>query len=193
MVGNSFLLPGGKVSRPLGVQLWAAVSPLSHMWCRLEWSVLGECFPKSGQWQIRMRVNRSFSSSFAVHQGRLEFWSSHCGSVVMNLTSIHEDSVLIPGFAQWVKDPTLLWAVLYVADEAWIWPCCGCGVGWQLQLWFDPLVWELPFALAVSLKKTKKRGVVVKVPREATYSFLKIYLLAKRYYYYSIYVLYCEW
>ena len=35
--------------------------------------------------------------------------SSHRGSEVANLTSIHEDSGLIPGLVQWVKDPTLLW------------------------------------------------------------------------------------
>ena len=34
--------------------------------------------------------------------------SSHCGSVVMNLTSIHGDVGLIPGLAQWVKDLALL-------------------------------------------------------------------------------------
>ena len=33
--------------------------------------------------------------------------SSHHGSVVMNLTSIHEDSGLVPGLAQWVKDLAL--------------------------------------------------------------------------------------
>ena len=30
--------------------------------------------------------------------------SSHCGSAVMNTTSIHEEAGLIPGPAQWVKD-----------------------------------------------------------------------------------------
>ena len=35
--------------------------------------------------------------------------SSHCGSAAMNLTSVHEDTGLIPGLAQWVKDPVLLW------------------------------------------------------------------------------------
>ena len=58
-------------------------------------------------------------------------WSSHCGSVVMNPASIHEDVSSIPGLTQWVKDLTLPCAV------AQIWCCCGCGVGWQLQLRLD--------------------------------------------------------
>ena len=33
--------------------------------------------------------------------------SSHCGSAVMNPTSIHEDMDSIPGLVQWVKDGLL--------------------------------------------------------------------------------------
>ena len=38
-----------------------------------------------------------------------KFGSSHCGSAVTNLTSIHEDAGSNPGLAQWVKDYLELW------------------------------------------------------------------------------------
>ena len=62
--------------------------------------------------------------------------SSCFGSVVMNLTSIHQNTGAIPGLAQWGKDPALPWAAVQVVDVAWIPHCCRCGwgVGQRLQL-----------------------------------------------------------
>ena len=39
-------------------------------------------------------------------------WHSHCGSAETNLTRIHEDTGLIPGLSQCLKDPVLPWAVV---------------------------------------------------------------------------------
>ena len=69
------------------------------------------------------------------------YWSSHCGSVETNLTSIREDTGLIPGLAQWVKDPMLLW----------LW--CRLAATTPIR----PLAWELPHAMGAALKKQKEK------------------------------------
>ena len=69
-------------------------------------------------------------------------WNSRTGVPVVaqwltNPTSNQELAGLIPDLAQWVKDPVLLWAVVWVTDMAQI-PCCSdCGIDRRLQLHLD--------------------------------------------------------
>ena len=58
-----------------------------------------------------------------------KFRSSCRGSVEMNLTSIHEDKGLLPGLIQWVRNLALPVSFGVGGDIAWIWHCCGCGIG----------------------------------------------------------------
>ena len=61
--------------------------------------------------------------------------SSHCGSVVTNL-SIDKVTGSIPGTAQLVKNREL--RCMQFADRARTWRCYGCDAGLQLQLEFNP-------------------------------------------------------
>ena len=59
---------------------------------------------------------------------------------VKNLTSLCEDAGWIPGLAQWVEDPVLLWL--------WCRPAAAARI--------LPLDWELPYA---SLKRKEKNFI----------------------------------
>ena len=59
----------------------------------------------------------------------------------MNPANIHEDSGLLPGLTEWVKDPELLWLWCRPEAKALIWP----------------LAWAPPYAADVPPRLQKKK------------------------------------
>ena len=60
--------------------------------------------------KICINIQLGLSNMHIVGEKRYKneiFWSSHHGSAETNLTSIHEDTGLITGLGQWIKDLAL--------------------------------------------------------------------------------------
>jgi len=85
-----------------GLAQWVKDPALPWLWCRLA----GTAPTGPPAWEPPYVV--SVTQKRQQTNKQLESRSSCCGSVVMNLTRIHEDAGPIPSLAQWVKDLVLL-------------------------------------------------------------------------------------
>ena len=109
-----------------------------------------------GRW-FYARCHPGDAPNHHFRQNRLAVRSSHCGSAVMHLTSIHEDLGSIPGLASGLS----IWHCheLWYRSQMWL----GSGLLW---LWgrpaavalIQPLAWEPPYATPAALKSGKKKN-----------------------------------
>ena len=87
--------------------VWVPVTP-GLLWPSLEDWARWTSFSSLAMKEEKQRsLSPSYIRDNVCDQNSHRFGVSPCGSMEMNLTSIYEDVGLIPGLAQWVKNPAL--------------------------------------------------------------------------------------
>ena len=101
--------------------------------------------------KFRPRKRKGYALGFTLKtkQNR-EF---HCGSAETNLISIQEDTSLIPGLTQWVKD-----SAQWVRDPALLWLVCRPAAAAPIR----PLAWEFPYTMCAALKRKTQQKQTTK-------------------------------
>ena len=87
--------------------------------------------------------------------------SSHCGSAETNPTIIHEDAGSIPGPLCGLRIQHCH-KLQHRSAVVRIWHYCFCGIGWWLQLWFNPSLGTCMCHTCSSSRK-KKKGIIEKI------------------------------
>ena len=138
-----------------GLTQWVKDPELLWLWCRPAGTATVQPLAWEPPYAVVAALDKTKIIIIKIKENKSPNWRSHYGSAVMNPTSIHEDSGLIPSLSQWVKGSGI---------------AMNCGVGHRgspdltlLWLWcrpaaaalIQPLAWELPYAASVALKKQK--------------------------------------
>ena len=117
-----------------------------------------------------IRIGIIINQETETQEGRKP-WSSHCGSMVTNSTSIHEDAGLIPGLFSGLR----IWPghELRCRSQMWLGSGMAVAVASAAAL-IQPLAWELPYATGAAPKSKNKNNNNKKKRKETLNKALQI-------------------
>ena len=108
------LATSGLFSVSVSLFLFCRYVDLCHIFnCTYAWYHMIICLALSDlSLLLQLALFHSFYGWIIFHFRDIPHWSSCCDTAEMNRTRIHEDAGWIPGLAQWIRELSLLWAVV---------------------------------------------------------------------------------